>query len=153
MRLWLPLLIVLCASHTPALAEVRDTSPGYFRYPALGPDSIVFTAEGDLWRVSLRGGLAQRLTTHPGEEAHAAISPDGEMVAYSASYEGPTEVYTMRLDGGAPRRLTYEGESAHVVGWSATGDILYSTRRHAGLPGVHLARLDPVTARSTLLPL
>lgn len=147
------LVIAACALHAPARAETGDAGRGYFRFPALGADTIVFTAEGDLWRVPLAGGLAQRLTTHRGEESHAAVSPDGEVIAYSASYDGPVEVYTMRVDGSAPRRLTHGGETALVVGWTPSGEILYSTRRHATLPGVHLARLDPATAQSTLVPL
>ena len=53
------------------------------------------------------GGIAQRLTTHPEEESRPAISPDGKTVAYSATYEGPTEVYTLPLDGGVPVRQTW----------------------------------------------
>ena len=47
---------------------------GYFRYPTLHDDTVVFTAEGDLWKVSDKGGVAQRLTSHHGVEARAAIS-------------------------------------------------------------------------------
>jgi len=47
-------------------------------------------------------GLAARLTTHPAEESHPAISPDGATLAFSAAYEGPVEVYTMPVAGGAP---------------------------------------------------
>src|SRR5437899_8896198 len=86
-----------------------DSPRGYYRFPALHGDTIVFTAEGDLWRVGVTGGVAQRLTSHPGMEALAAISPDGQTVAFSAEYEGPTEVYTMPLAGGLPTRRTFHG--------------------------------------------
>ena len=65
---------------------------GYYRYPDIHGDQIVFTAEGDLWTVSVSGGIARRLTSHPEEETHPAFSPDGTTIAFSASYEGPTEV-------------------------------------------------------------
>jgi len=133
---------------------VRQSTLGYYRFPAIAGDTIVFTAEGDLWRVPLSGGTAQRLTSHPSEESHAAVSPDGKTVAFSASYEGPTEVYTLSLDTPAPpQRQTWEGANAVVVGWSPQGDILYATRRYSTLPNTQLARVSPKTHAVTLLPL
>ncbi|MEA2601015.1 MAG: tricorn protease [Acidobacteriota bacterium] len=126
---------------------------GYYRYPALHGDTVVFAAEGDLWRVGRAGGTATRLTTHPAEESDPAISPDGLTLAFSASYEGPTEVYTMPIDGGLPVRRTFEGEDARVVGWTPGGEILYSTRRGLGLPSTQLVRLDPATGKSVAVPL
>ncbi len=126
---------------------------GYYRFPALHGDTIVFAAEGDLWRVGRQGGTATRLTTHPAEESDPAISPDGLTLAFSATYEGPTEVYTMPLDGGLPVRRTFGGGDARVVGWTPGGEILYSTRRGLGLPSIELVRLDPKTGKSAVIPL
>ncbi|PYQ61939.1 MAG: hypothetical protein DMF53_14235 [Acidobacteria bacterium] len=130
---------------------------GYYRFPAIHGDTIVFAAEGDLWRVDRRGGIATRLTTHPAEESNPAISPDGKTLAFSAAYEGPTEVYTMPIDGGLPVRRTFEGEGgrtgALVVGWTPGGEVLYATAHESGLPGTELARIDPATGRRTLVPL
>ena len=96
-------------------------SLGYYRFPAIHGDTIVFTAEGDLWRVSVNGGVAQRLTTHPAEESRAAISPDGKTIAFSAAYEGPTEVYTVPIDGGVPVRQTFEGRQCAGCRLDAVG--------------------------------
>lgn len=102
------LLLLLCTiaflACTPLSAQGFK---GYYRYPDIHGNQIVFTAEGDLWKVSTTGGLAQRLTSHPEEETHAVFSPDGQTIAFSASYEGPTEVYTMPVAGGLPTRWTY----------------------------------------------
>ncbi|MEQ8533464.1 MAG: hypothetical protein RIB86_16530, partial [Imperialibacter sp.] len=35
---------------------------GYYRFPNIHGNTVVFTAEGDIWIVPLTGGLAQRLT-------------------------------------------------------------------------------------------
>ncbi|MBW8896395.1 MAG: PD40 domain-containing protein [Acidobacteria bacterium] len=128
-------------------------SLGYYRYPAIHGDTIVFTAEGDLWRVGVNGGVAQRLTTHPAEESRAAISPDGKTIAFSAAYEGPTEVYTVPLDGGVPVRQTFEGGNALVAGWTPSGDVLYTTRRFSTLPNTQLARVNPSTGARSVVPL
>ncbi|HEX9654148.1 MAG TPA: protease, partial [bacterium] len=117
-------------------------SIGYYRFPAIRGETIVFTSEGDLWKVGVAGGTALRLTTHHGTESHPAISPDGKQVAFSAEYEGPTEVYTMPIDGGLPTRWTYEGETATVVGWTPTGQILYSTEHFSTLPNTQLGVID-----------
>ena len=60
--IWMAFAATLTAAETPR---------GYFRYPAIHGDTIVFTAEGDLWHVGVKGGLAQRLTTHPDAETAA----------------------------------------------------------------------------------
>ena len=89
--------------------------------------------EGDLWRVGVGGGVAQRLTTHPEEESRPAVSPDGRTVAYAATYDGPGEVYTLPLEGGAPARQTWDASRPAWVTWTPKGEILFATRRHSTL--------------------
>jgi tricorn protease len=135
------------------IAAQQPATLGYFRFPALTSDTLIFTAEGDLWRVGLAGGVAPRLPTHAAEESRPAVSPDGRTLAYSAAYEGPTEVYTMPLEGGSPVRRTFEGAAAQVVGWTPGGQVLYMTRRHSTLPDAQLATADITTGETTLVPL
>ena len=115
--------------------------PGYYRWPAIHGDTIVFTAEGDLWVVSAKGGAARRLTSNPGQEGLAAISPDGQTVAFSAQYEGPVDVYTMPVDGGLPERRTWDG-NALVAGWTPDGRVLVRTGRYSTLPDPKLVAID-----------
>jgi tricorn protease len=84
MNLSRPLALMLMSAGLLSTATAADA---YYRFPAVRGDSVVFTAEGDLWRTSAHGGQAQRLTTHPSAETNAAISQDGRWVAFSASYE------------------------------------------------------------------
>jgi tricorn protease len=126
---------------------------GYYRYPALCNDFIVFTAEGDLWKVAKEGGIAQRLTTHQGQEANACISPDGKLIAFSAEYEGAPEVYTISINGGLPKRITFDGDNAVVVGWTPDGEILYSTSDKSTLPNTQLVRIHPVSLNWKVIPL
>jgi tricorn protease len=126
---------------------------GYYRYPALNEDMIIFTTEGDLWKVSVNGGVAQRLTTHHGMETNAAFSPDGKWIAFSGQYEGPTEIYTMAVDGSIPQRRTFEGETAIVVGWTANNKILYRTRKYSTLPNWQLTEFNTEAKFSEMIPL
>src|SRR5262249_42169685 len=100
------------------------------------------TSEGDPGEVPAEGGVARRLTTHPSEETRAAFSPDGKTIAFSGSYEGPTEVYTVSAAGGLPVRRTFDGGGASVVGWTPDGKILYATNRYSTLPDTQLATID-----------
>ena len=134
-------------------ASLTAAPNGYYRFPALRGETVVFTSEGDLWKVPVAGGTALRLTSHPGMESHAAISPDGTTVAFTAQYEGPSEVYVMPLSGGQPKRLTWHGEGAFVANWTPQGRILYSTKAYSTLPNDQLVSLDPATGDETLLPL
>ena len=84
-------LIFLVIARITLSVAVADAVPGFFRCPSLNSDTIVFTAEGDLWKVAVSGGAALRLTSHAGEESMAALSMDGSKVAFSAYYEGTKE--------------------------------------------------------------
>ena len=147
-------LSLLALSHAAdAAAAASKATLGYYRFPALHAGTVVFTAEGDLWRVPLAGGVAQRLTSHLGEETRAAISPDGHTIAFSATYDGPTEVYVMPLEGGLPKRLTWDGLRDLVVGWTPQGEVLFTSRRASGLPAGQLFAVHPVSGARRTIPL
>jgi tricorn protease len=124
----------------PAIAA-ELTHRGYYRFPAVHGDTIVFSSEGDLWSVGIHGGAAQRLTTSPGMERLAYIAPDGKTVAFQADYEGPAEVYAMPITGGLPERRTWDG-GARPAGWTPDGRLMVITRRYSTLPTDHLVLID-----------
>src|SRR6266481_1042346 len=141
-------MVVVCVA-TGALAE-----PGYYRYPTLAGDKIIFTAEGDLWSVPSSGGRATRLTTHAGQETRAAASPDGKMIAFNASYDGSSEVYVIATEGGLAKRVTYEGGAAAALGWTPLGEVLYATQNNIGpTPERVVAAVTPDGAKRRVLPL
>lgn len=128
---------------------------GYYRQPTIYKDTVVFVAEGDLWRVAATGGRAVRITSHAGDEGTPAISPDGQTLAFIGQYEGPTEVYTMPLGGGLPVRRTFDagGRNVTVQGWTSDGKLVAATDRMSTLPSTQLYTLDVKTGERTMVPL
>jgi tricorn protease len=126
---------------------------GYYRFPAIHGNDVVFTAEGDLWKYNLETHQAIRLTTGHGVESNASISPDGSMIAFTGQYEGPSEVYVMPVGGGTPKRLTYEEGNPIVYGWTPDGRILYSTTVYSTLPNAQLIKLNPADKTAEIIPL
>ncbi len=90
---------------------------GYYRFPTIHEEKLVFVAEDDLWEVPASGGVARRLTANLGAVSHPSFSPDGQWLAFVGREEGHAEVYVMPASGGPAKRLTFQGSNAAVVGW------------------------------------
>ena len=102
-KISLTLLALLLIGFVAAQTEAR-----LMRFPAIHGNQIVFTYAGDLYTVDKTGGNARKLTNDEnGFEMFARFSPDGKQVAFTAQYDGNTEVYIIPADGGVPVRLTY----------------------------------------------
>ncbi len=146
------LLVCIVLAMTVPVTRAQATE-GYYRFPTIHESTVVFAAEGDLWTVSTRGGVARRLTTHPGEETHPIISPDGHTLAFTARYEGPAEIYTMPLTGGLPNRRTYEAESSIATTWTPGGKLIYTTSHYSTLPDLQLVSIDLESGKHERIPL
>ncbi len=113
------------------------------RFPAISNEQVVFSYAGDLYTVGTKGGEARRLTSHDGYEMFARFSPDGKQIAFTAHYDGNTEVYLMPANGGIPQRLTYtttlgrddisdrQGPNNIVMTWKNDTQIVYRSREHS----------------------
>ena len=101
---------------------------GYYRYPTIAGDRIVFVCEDDLWSAPASGGAATRLTVSFGTCATPRFSPDGQWIAFVSTDEGNPEVYVMPAQGGQPERVTFIGAGdTAVIGWSADSETIYFT--------------------------
>ncbi|MGD0579760.1 MAG: peptidase S41, partial [Bryobacteraceae bacterium] len=119
-------VLLLAAAWSPLLAQTK-----LLRFPDIHDSRIVFTYGGDLWLVAATGGVATRLTAHPGVELFAKFSPDGKRIAFTGQYDGDEQVYVIPSTGGEPRQLTFYpargplaprwGYDNQVYGWSNDG--------------------------------
>ena len=114
-----------------AIGAVAAPSPTLLlRQPSVSARHIVFVYGGDLWRSDRDGQHPVQLTAQAAAEFAPHVSPDGTIVAFSASYDGNTDVYVMSIDGGAPKRLTFHPGADVVTGWSADGRrVLFASAR------------------------
>ena len=96
------LALPLGASADPSITDTRLLSD-----PAISPARIAFIYANDLWTCDLDGKDVRRLTSDVGVESSPAFSPDGKWIAFSAQYEGNTDVYVVGSEGGVPKRLTW----------------------------------------------
>jgi tricorn protease len=90
-----------------ALASAQDDQTLLLRHPAVSGDTLVFMYAGDIWTSALDGSNPRRLTTAPLRSAAPHISPDGQYVAFTGTYENNADVYVISVDGGQPQRLTW----------------------------------------------
>jgi tricorn protease len=126
-------IVVFLALLGLASTAARGAQAGYYRFPTIHDDQIVFTCEGDLWKVSTSGGNATRLTSHPGAEVLPHLSPDGKWIAFTGDYFAAGDVYIIPSDGGEPKRLTFNPTSENVVGWMPDSQyVLFRARLRTG---------------------
>lgn len=134
------------------------------RFPDLYGDRVVFTYGGDLWTASTAGGIATRLTAHPGVETYPKFSPDGKWIAFTGQYDGDEQVYVIPSGGGEPKQLTFYpsrgplaprwGYDNQVMGWTKDGRIFFRGQRDSwSLPIAKLYTVSPGGGPAEPLPM
>lgn len=132
-----------------ALNAESISSTHLLRFPTTNGSAVVFSYAGQLYTVGIEGGIARRLTSGPGYAVFPRFSADGEKLAFTAQYDGNTEVYAIPASGGVPQRLTYTaalerddlsdrmGPNNIVMAWKHTTDeVIFRSRMHSFDPFV-----------------
>ena len=131
--LHLTVAALLCAGlpFAPALqARVDPLDTRLLTQPAISGNHIAFIFAGDLFIAGHDGKNVRQLTTDDGVESNPEFSPDGKLLAFSAQYDGNTDVFTIPVTGGAPTRLTWHPGADIVQGFSPDGGaVLFTSQR------------------------
>src|SRR5687767_12455626 len=129
------LAVVLCAIAPlapPLGARVDPLDTRLLTQPAISASHVAFIYSGDLFIADRDGAHVRRLTTDDGVESNPVFSPDGKAIAFSASYDGNVDVYTIPVTGGAPTRLTWHPGADSVQAFTHDGKgILFASQRAA----------------------
>ena len=145
--------LLFCVTLLP-LSNTVSAAEGYYRWPTAFGGTLVFSAEGDLWRLDPGAVQAIRLTSHDELESNPVISPDGKRIAFVASFDGISQLYVMPLAGGAPKQVTFESVGVELSQWAPDGRLLYTSRNMKGASRVRELRLvNPQTTEVERLPL
>jgi len=93
--------ILFSSTHhfAPACPQKPDYSKGYVW--AVYNEFDIFTSDVD-------GSNLQQLTTTPGYDAEATISPQGDKIVFTSTRNGDLDLFSMNLDGSDVQQLTNE---------------------------------------------
>jgi tricorn protease len=124
------LTLVLIAAFKPADLKGIDTKDTrMLAQPAISADHIAFIYAEDLWIADPDGSHPTRLTVDEGIESDPYFSPDGKLIAFSAQYDGNTDVYIIPVEGGIPVRLTWHPGTDLVRGFTPDGKkVLFASQ-------------------------
>jgi tricorn protease len=140
MKRALALSVLLILFFIGAGSSFAQKEARLLRFPAIYNNNVVFTYAGDLYTVDANGGVARKITSDIGFEMFARFSPNGKNIAFTAQYDGNTEVYLIPSEGGIPKRLTYTatlnrddvsdrmGPNNIVMTWKDNETIIYRSR-------------------------
>ncbi|SHE97788.1 tricorn protease [Mariniphaga anaerophila] len=104
------------------------------RYTDVSESQIAFVYGGDIWLVDKNGGTAIQLTNSPGEESWPRFSPDGTHLAFTANYNGNSDVFVMPVTGGIPTRITFNVFPDRMVDWHPDGKkLFFASARENGI--------------------
>lgn len=98
--------------------------------PAISTSHIAFIYAEDLWVTDIDGSNPKRLTVDEGIESNPCFSPDGSLIAFSAQYDGNTDIYLIPVQGGLPVRLTWHPSADYARGFTPDGaNVLFASQR------------------------
>jgi Tol biopolymer transport system component/C-terminal processing protease CtpA/Prc len=112
--------------------QAQPNEAQWLRQPAISPDgsTIVFSYQGDLWKVASSGGSATLLTAHEAYDGNPVWSRDGKRIAFSSDRHGNNDVFVMPSEGGIATRLTFHSADETPSDFTPDGtSVIFSASR------------------------
>jgi len=64
-------------------------------------------ADFDIFIANEKGKIVKQLTTEPGYDAEATVSPKGDKIVFTSTRNGDLDLYTMNIDGSNVKQITF----------------------------------------------
>lgn len=127
----------------PAGTLEFTTNEGTWISLDVSPDGewVFFELLGDIYKVSIDGGDAARVTEGMGYDSQPVVSPDGQWLAFVSDRAGADNLWISRLDGSDARKLSSGRQNGFVSpAWTPDGRYVIVTRtgRDGGLRMFHV---------------
>jgi TolB protein len=136
--------ILYASTHagSPACPPNPDFSQGYVWAVYPGYDIYVADADGKNRRV---------LTSAPGYDAEATVSPNGKKIVFTSERDGDLDLYSMDADGRNIRRLTTELGYDGGAFFSPDSKMIVYRSSHPKTPA-EIARYKSLLSRHLIVP-
>lgn len=111
------------------ISQITLAADGYYQYPAISKDNIVFVSDNDLWLVNKKGGETKRLTSINADIITPVFSPDGNSILFVSNHNSGYDIYKLEMNGKI-ERLTFISASYMRLSTWASHNIAYFTSNH-----------------------
>jgi len=118
--------------------ELFDVSPDH-RWIYYDSDIL---GKSEIYRIPLRGGEAEELTTARADDFGPAVSPDGREVAFHSWRSGNRDIFVMNADGSNLQQVTHTPDfEESLPAWSPDGRAL-AFADYTSANGLYVVRRD-----------
>ena len=112
------------------MTRVLSRRKGMNMAPAWSPDGqtmvLTLSKDGspDLYLMTKKGRIIERLTSRVGINVSPSWSPDGNKIAFVSDRSGNPQIYVMDMKSRRTQRLTFQGRENTEPSWSPKGDLI-----------------------------